>query len=119
MFRCSVEHNGSVEFASRKPCKLSQSAPDGRNHSDLTLPRDRRSSSFSKQWVPTTFEYGEDGVSIRVLNVYAWVCQSDGEASFTPETVDELIATVRELVTPAKRARERHSMPAEYIVRVA
>ena len=73
----------------------------------------------SKQWVPTTFEDDEDGVSIRVPNVYAWVCPHDGEASFTPETTDELIATVRELITPAKRARERRSMPTEYIVRVA
>ena len=72
----------------------------------------------SKQWRPTTFEYGEDGVSIKVPNVYAWVCPRDGEASFTPETTDELIATVRELITPAKRARERRSMPTEYIVSV-
>lgn len=73
----------------------------------------------SKQWVPTVFEYDEDGVSIRVPNVYAWVCPQDGEASFTPQTTDELIATVRELIAPAKRARERRSMPTEYIVRVA
>jgi len=73
----------------------------------------------SKQWVPTTFEYDEDGVSIRVPNVYAWVCPQDGEASFTPQTTAELIATVRELIAPAKRARERRSMPTEYIVRVA
>ncbi len=73
----------------------------------------------SKEWKPTTFEYDEDGVSIQVPNVYAWVCPSDEEASFTPETTDELIATVRELITPAKRARERRSMPTEYIVRVA
>jgi hypothetical protein len=73
----------------------------------------------SKEWKPAAFEYDEDGVSIRVPNVYAWVCPFDGEASFTPETVDELIATVRDLITPAKRARERRSMPTEYIVRVA
>jgi len=73
----------------------------------------------SKEWKPTAFEYGEDGVTIRVPNVYAWVCPRDGEASFTPETTDELIATVRELIMPAKRARERRSMPTEYIVRVA
>ena len=73
----------------------------------------------SKQWVPTTFEYDEDGVSIRVPNVYAWVCPQDGEASFTPQTTGELIATVRELIAPAKRARERRSMPTKYIVRVA
>ncbi len=72
----------------------------------------------SKKWRPTTFEYREDGVSVRVPNVYAWVCPNDGESSFTPETVDELIATVRELITPAKRARERRSMPTEYIVSV-
>ena len=73
----------------------------------------------SKEWKPTTFEYGDDGVSIQVPNVYAWVCPEDGEASFTADTTDELIATVRELITPAKRARERRTMPAEYIVRVA
>jgi YgiT-type zinc finger domain-containing protein len=71
-----------------------------------------------KQWRPTTFEYSEEGVSIRVPNIHAWVCPEDGEASFTPETVDELIATVRELLEPAKRARERRTMPTEYIVTV-
>ncbi len=43
----------------------------------------------------------------------------NGEASFTSDTTDELIETVRDLVTPAKRARERRSMPTEYIVRGA
>lgn len=71
-----------------------------------------------KEWRPTTFEYGEDGISIRVPNVHAWVCPQDGEASFTAETVDELIVTVRELIEPAKRARERRSMLTEYIVSV-
>jgi YgiT-type zinc finger domain-containing protein len=71
-----------------------------------------------KEWRPTTFEYSEEGVSIRVPNIEAWVCPADGEASFTPETVDELIATVRELLEPARRARERRSMPTEYIVTV-
>jgi len=71
-----------------------------------------------KEWRFTTFEYREDGVSIRVPNIEAWVCPEDGEASFTPETTDELIATVRELVEPAKRARDRRSMPTEYIVSV-
>jgi YgiT-type zinc finger domain-containing protein len=72
----------------------------------------------SKEWRPTTFEYSEEGVSIRVPNVYAWVCPQDGEAAFTADTVDELMATVRELLEPAKRARERQSMPTEYIVSV-
>jgi len=68
---------------------------------------------ISKEWKPTTFESDEDGVSIQAPNVYAWVSPRDGEASFTPETTDELIATVRELITPAKRTRERGSMPTE------
>jgi len=72
----------------------------------------------SKVWRPTTFEYSEEGVSIRVPDIYAWVCPEDGEASFTPDTVDELIATVRELLEPAKRARERRSIPTEYIVSI-
>jgi YgiT-type zinc finger domain-containing protein len=73
----------------------------------------------AKEWRPTTFEYGEDGVSIRVPNIFAWVCPQDGEASFTPETVDQLIDTVRELIEPAKHARGRRSLPTEYIVSVA
>jgi len=75
--------------------------------------------NVAKEWKPTTFVYDDDGISIQVPNVYAWVCPRDNEASFTPETTDELIATVRELITPAKRARERRTMPTEYIVRVA
>lgn len=71
-----------------------------------------------KEWQPTTFEYSEGGVSIRVPNVYAWVCPEDGEASFTPETVDELIITVRELLESAKRAQKRRTMPTEFIVSV-
>ncbi|MBI3301978.1 MAG: hypothetical protein HYZ72_07875 [Deltaproteobacteria bacterium] len=51
-------------------------------------------------------------------NLYAWVCPVDGEASFTPETVDELLATIRELLATAKRARERRSVLTEYIVSV-
>src|SRR5438132_5717227 len=58
----------------------------------------------AKEWRPTTFEYGEDGVSIRLPNIYAWVCPQDGEASFTPETTDELIVTVREMIEPAKHS---------------
>lgn len=72
----------------------------------------------SKEWRPTTFEYQEEGISVRVPNVYAWVCPEDGEASFTPDTVDEIITTVRELLEPAKRARSRRSVLTEYIVSV-
>lgn len=71
-----------------------------------------------KEWRPTTFEYNDDGISIRVPNVNGWVCPMDGEASFTAETVDELIATVRELLETALRARQRRSVLTEYIVSV-
>ncbi|OLE53105.1 MAG: hypothetical protein AUG51_14985 [Acidobacteria bacterium 13_1_20CM_3_53_8] len=71
-----------------------------------------------KEWRPTTFEYREEGISVRVPNVYAWVCPEDGEASFTPEIVDEIIVTVRELLESAKRARARRSVLTEYIVSV-
>ena len=73
----------------------------------------------TKEWRPATFAYTEDGVTIRIPGVDAWVCPADGEASFTPETVDELITTVRELLEPAKRARGPRSVLTEYIVSVA
>jgi len=71
-----------------------------------------------KEWRPTAFEYKEEGISVRVPNVYAWVCPEDEEASFTPETVDELITTVRELIDTAKRAKERRATFTEYMVAV-
>lgn len=73
---------------------------------------------IQKEWRPTTFEYSDEGISIRVPNIYAWVCPANDEASFTPETVDELVATVRELIETAKRARARRSVLTEYIVSV-
>ena len=72
----------------------------------------------SKEWHTTTFEYKEGNISIRVPNVYAWICPVDGEASFTPETVDELISTVREFIKTAKRTRNWQSMLREYIISV-
>lgn len=72
----------------------------------------------SKEWKQTTFEYSEDGITVRVPNVYAWVCPVDGEAAFTPETANELYCTVRELLEPAKRARARRSVLREYVVSV-
>jgi hypothetical protein len=42
----------------------------------------------------------------------------DGEASFTPDTVDELLATVRELLAAAQRAKARRSVLTEYWVSV-
>ena len=71
-----------------------------------------------KEWRKTAFEYSEEGVVVRVPDIYAWVCPESGEASFTPETVDELIPTVRELVAIAKRARERRPILTEYHVSV-
>lgn len=72
----------------------------------------------TKQWRPAVFEYNEEGISIQVPNVYAWVCPVGGEASFTPETVDELIVTVRELIETARRAKARRSLLTEYVVEV-
>ena len=72
----------------------------------------------AKEWRPTTFEYREEDISIRVPNLPAWVCPVDGEASFAPETVDEVLATIRELLATAKRARERRSVLTEYIVSI-
>jgi YgiT-type zinc finger domain-containing protein len=73
---------------------------------------------ISKEWRPATFEYSEGGISVRVPNVYAWVCPSNGEASFTPETMDELVITARELLETARRARQRRSVLTEYVVSV-
>lgn len=63
-----------------------------------------------KEWWQTEFSYNENGITIRIPNVYAWVCPEDGEASFTPETADELIVASREFVDAAKRAKERRSV---------
>ena len=71
-----------------------------------------------KEWRRTTFECSDEGVTVRVPNVHAWVCPESGEASFTPDTVDELITTVRELIELAKRARERRPVLTEFIVSV-
>ena len=77
-----------------------------------------REHKIQKEWRMTTFEYEDQGISIRVPNVYAWVCPIDHEASFVPETVDELIAAVRELVEAARRARERRALFTEYFVSI-
>jgi len=72
----------------------------------------------NQEWRLTTFEYQEGDITIRVPHIYAWVCPLDGEASFTPETVDDLIATIRELLEIAIRARQRRSGLTEYMVSV-
>ncbi len=71
-----------------------------------------------KEWRQTTFEYSDESITVRVPNVYAWVCPESGEASFTPDTFDELVPTVRELIQFARRARERYSMLTEYVISV-
>jgi hypothetical protein len=71
-----------------------------------------------KEWLPTTFEYSDEGIVVRVPGVHAWVCPENGKASFTPDTVDELITTVRELVDIAKQSRERRAVLTEYTVSV-
>ena len=71
-----------------------------------------------KMWQQTVFEYSEDGVSVQVQNVWAWVCPEDGEPSFTPETVDALIVTIRELIDVTKRAKKRQPALTEYAVAV-
>ena len=71
-----------------------------------------------KEWRPATFEYQEEGITVHVPNLYAWVCPVDGEASFTPDTVDDLLLTIRELIVTAKRAQERRSELTQYIVSV-
>lgn len=71
-----------------------------------------------KEWRETIFEYRDDGIVVRVPKVFAWVCPRDGETSFTPDTTDELILTVRELVETARRAKGRRSAFTEYVVAV-
>ena len=73
---------------------------------------------IQKEWRATTFEYSDEGITMRVPNIYAWVCPESGEASFTPDTVDELVTTVRELIEIAKRARKRRPVLTEYVVSV-
>ena len=56
----------------------------------------------ARDWRAAVFAYEEDGVSIRIPNVEAWVCPADGDPSFLPETADELIAVGRELLAAAR-----------------
>lgn len=71
-----------------------------------------------KEWRNTRFEYVDGDIKVSVPNIPAWVCPADGEVSFTPETVDELIPTVRELVDIARKAHKRRSVLTEYTVAV-
>lgn len=73
----------------------------------------------SKEWRQTTFVYEEDGITVSVAGIEAWVCPVDQEASFTPQTTDDLLLTVQELLASAKRAKTRQSKLTEYIVSVS
>ncbi len=72
----------------------------------------------AKEWRPTSFVYDDEGISVCVPGVYGWVCPESGDASFPPETVDELITTVREFLDAAKRTRERRSVLTQYVISV-
>lgn len=72
----------------------------------------------AKEWKQTAFEYSEDGITVRVLDIDAWICPVDGEASFTPETADELQRTVREILEPARQASANRSVLTPYVVSV-
>ncbi len=71
-----------------------------------------------KVWSQTVFEYTEDDISVRIENVWAWVCPEDGDPSFTPETMDALIDTVKELIETAKRAKKRSPALTNYAIAV-
>ena len=73
---------------------------------------------IAKEWRLTSFVYNDEGVSVCVPGVYGWVCPESGDASFPPDTVDELIATVRDLLDAAKRARRRRSGLTQYVISV-
>ncbi len=71
-----------------------------------------------KEWRPTTFDYSEEGISLSVSGIFAWVCPVDGDASYTPETADELHATARGILEQARRERARNTKPVEYVFSV-
>lgn len=93
-----------------RPDFLDDESAEGVEMADKPIPTCGDEKQTPKEWKPVTFEYAEDGISIQVPNVYAWVSPLDGEISFTPDTVDELIATVRELMETAKRAKSRRNL---------
>lgn len=71
-----------------------------------------------KEWRQTVFEYSEDDITVRVLDIDAWVCPIGGEASFTPAIADELHRTLRESLDSAKKAKARKLLSPPYLVSV-
>lgn len=42
-----------------------------------------------KEWRTTTFEYSDDGITVRVPNIYAWVCPESGVGRTIRQTGSE------------------------------
>jgi hypothetical protein len=79
-----------------------------------------KAHKIPKEWKPATFEYEENGIFVRIPNIYAWVCpEENSDPSFTPETFDELILMVRDLIDSAKRAKSGRKVYTEYNVTIA
>lgn len=72
------------------------------------------------QWGETDFTFSEDSIEVTVRHIPAWVCKHGDDASFPPSAADEIIETVRELITVAKKTRlyRPSSFDQEYLVRV-
>jgi YgiT-type zinc finger domain-containing protein len=70
-------------------------------------------------WGKTTFAYEEDGISVEVSDIPAWICQDCDDVSFTPGTTQQLVTAVRELIAATKRARAKNTPLYEYHVRAA
>jgi len=71
-------------------------------------------------WGETDFTYTEDDVTVIVRHIPAWLCPYGEDAAFLPSATDELIATVRELIEVAKRAKAQRTLlpQQEYFVKV-
>lgn len=65
------------------------------------------------------YVYRDDGIAITIPDVPAYLCGRGHEPLFTPESTDQLIETLKELVATARRARKRRPRFREYRVQVA
>lgn len=74
---------------------------------------------IKKRWRKTDADFPDDGLVIIISGVPAWVCPQCGDTSFTPEVMDMLIHTFRELSSAAKDAHTRKPKVKELVVRVA
>jgi hypothetical protein len=71
-------------------------------------------------WGETEFTYSEDGIEVVVRHLPAWVCPYGDDAAVPPGATSELIQTVRELISVARRSRAQHTtlQQQEYLVKV-